>query len=181
MKTKYILIILLAAISSLGFSQALYKFETDNGKFGFRDSIGNIVFEAQFDWVSSVNDISGDREWDVEKNYKRAVIDFNSDINGLFKYDMTFLAVDGIYKVKKHNKYGFINKKGKLITPLKYDDVKAFSEGMAAVSIYGKWGFINNKGKEVIPMKYKYIPGPFLNGIASADSMGWLGYINSNG
>ena len=56
------------------------------------------------------------------------------------QYDHVNEPCCGLSKVRKDNKYGFVNSRGKVIIPLIYDEVLSFSEGNAAVSIAGKWG-----------------------------------------
>ena len=58
---------------------------------------------------------------------------------------------EGLAAIKKNNKWGFIDKNGKLVIPLKYDDVDYFRpNGLCAVTIKGKSGFIDKFGKETI-------------------------------
>lgn len=59
--------------------------------------------------------------------------------------------------VKKENKYGYIDKKGKVIIPAIYEYAYPFVNGMAYVELNGKSGFINKKGKEIIPIKYNQL------------------------
>lgn len=54
----------------------------------------------------------------------------------------------------KNNKYGFIDKQGKMVVKASYDYASEFSEGLARVGKGGKYGFVNDKGKVVIPIQY---------------------------
>lgn len=58
---------------------------------------------------------------------------------------------------KKYNKYGYINKKGKVVIPAIYEYAYPFVNGMAYVELNGKSGFINKKGKEIIPIRYNQL------------------------
>ena len=49
--------------------------------------------------------------------------------------------------VKKGDRYGYIDKKGKEVIGLKYDDANDFSGGIAPVSKGNDWYIINKKGK----------------------------------
>ncbi|MBF7048142.1 WG repeat-containing protein, partial [Campylobacter volucris] len=60
----------------------------------------------------------------------------------------------GMAAVEIDNKWGFIDKNGKLIIEAKYDNAYDFSEGLARVELNGKWGFINKKGEIAIDTKY---------------------------
>ena len=57
--------------------------------------------------------------------------------------------------VDNSEKYGFIDRTGKLVIPLQYDSIGVFPEGLAAVKSDGKVGFVDKTGKVVIPLKYE--------------------------
>lgn len=59
---------------------------------------------------------------------------------------------EGIFGVKKNNKWGYIDKIGKIIVEFKFENVKKFSEGLAVVKVNGKWGYIDRIGKMVIKL-----------------------------
>ncbi len=54
----------------------------------------------------------------------------------------------------KNNKYGYIDKSGKMVVKANYDYASEFSEGLARVGKDGKYGFVNEKGKVIVPIKY---------------------------
>jgi hypothetical protein len=56
---------------------------------------------------------------------------------------------EGLTKVKKGGKYGFVDKTGKFIIEPPYQEAQIFSEGLAAVRLNGKVGY--KAGKFVIP------------------------------
>lgn len=88
---------------------------------------------------------------------------------------------EGLAAVKKDDKWGFINTKGKMVIKAKYDKVESFSNGFAAVEINGYEGFINTSGKEITKMKY-YTTEPFCNGFAQVQDFSYnRGYINTEG
>lgn len=62
--------------------------------------------------------------------------------------------VEGLAPVKKGNKWGYIDIRGREIIPFIYDDVEIFSEGLAPAKFNGKWGFINKEGEVVIDFKF---------------------------
>ena len=57
-------------------------------------------------------------------------------------------------KVKKGDKFGFVNLQGDLVIDTLYSNAYNFREGLAKVKISGKWGVVNKKGEEVIPFYY---------------------------
>jgi hypothetical protein len=59
-----------------------------------------------------------------------------------------------LWPVEKDNKWGYIDKTGRLIIPFKFDGAGNFSEGLAAVDIKEKTGYIDKTGKFVIPPRF---------------------------
>ncbi len=49
---------------------------------------------------------------------------------------------EGLAKVNKDGKWGFINKEGEIVIPPQFDEAVDFSEGLARVEKDGKWGII---------------------------------------
>lgn len=95
-------------------------------------------------------------------------------------YDVIHPFKNGIAKVEKDGKQGFINETGEEFVPVKYDQIYPWEKGRAKVEIAGKYGFINEAGEEYIPVKYDYI-GPFKNGLAIVALSGRRGLINEAG
>lgn len=63
----------------------------------------------------------------------------------------------GLAKVKKDDKYGYIDKKGSLVIPLKYDaatDFKNIFSSYAAVKKDGKWGIIDDENHTLVSFEY---------------------------
>lgn len=56
--------------------------------------------------------------------------------------------------VKLDDKWGFVNKNGKVAIPCIYDEVYSFSGGLTTVKLDRKWGVINKQGKFVLPCVY---------------------------
>ena len=82
--------------------------------------------------------------------------------------------------VKKDDKWGFINTKGKEVIPCIYTDAKSFSEGLAPVEKNGEWGYINTKGEEVIHCIYDQAWG-FSEGLAPVKKDGKAGFVDKEG
>lgn len=64
-------------------------------------------------------------------------------------YDYVSCLEDGLSLVKKDNKYGYIDSKGKLVIPLKFDKAESFKDGYAKVEQNGKSFRINQSGTKV--------------------------------
>ena len=58
---------------------------------------------------------------------------------------------------KQNDKYGYVDKNGKVIVDYQYDDATEQNEyGYAAVQKNGKWGAINEKGEEIVAPQYDF-------------------------
>ena len=83
---------------------------------------------------------------------------------------------------KSDDKYGFIDKNGKVIIPCKWRTAFSFSEGLAPVEDdRGKWGYIDKTGKIVIPFQWEWA-NSFSEGLACVKGEnGKYGYIDKTG
>ena len=73
-------------------------------------------------------------------------------------YDTVYDITEGVYKIKKDNKFGLADKTGKIIQKPKYDFIHARNiKGLIKVENEKKIGYLNIKGVEVIPPKYSII------------------------
>jgi len=96
------------------------------------------------------------------------------------QFDAVSEFSEGLAAVEIDEKWGFIDKTGKIVVPPKYCDVfggdvygfmdaGGFRDGLAKVQVgdweTGKWGFIDKTGKEVVPCKYDAVSS-FFEGMA---------------
>lgn len=73
---------------------------------------------------------------------------------------------DGMERVKRNDKWGYINSLGKEVVPCQYDGVKTLSRGsLVGVLKDKKWGYADYNGKLVIPCRYHWI-NEFDEGLA---------------
>ena len=121
---------LLICCLQFSFGQELIPYE-ENEKFGFKDSIGNVVIAPKYDRVH-----------DFSQGFAQV------NIGG------SYFVTEWGYTAFKGGKWGFIDHTGKEITPIKYDDVGEFTGGRARVSLNRKSGYIDTTGKEVVPIIY---------------------------
>ena len=63
---------------------------------------------------------------------------------------------EGLAKVKINDKWGFINKSGKIVIDNVFDDAFSFREGMAVVKIDDKYGYIDKRGTMVVEPQFDY-------------------------
>ena len=102
------------------------------------------------------------------------------------KYDFQGPYCNGLAKVKKNKKWGFIDSTGNVVVAPKYDEVENFKDGLARVRKTqhgqngGGWGMINTQGQEIVKPMFDWIYD-FEDGKAKVKSNGAEGYIDKNG
>lgn len=188
-------------IVQFSFGQELMPYQ-ENGKFGFKDSVGNVIVLPRYDYYGygffdnlmvvntggkvSPTDVFGGGKWGFINTKGKEVIPCKYDNVRDFSEGLAVVNIGGEFgtSLVLGGKYGYIDTTGKEVVPLRYDDANDFSEGLAPVVLNGKCGYINKKGKEVIPFKYN-VAGKFSEGLAvvSIGNMetGKWGFIGKNG
>lgn len=96
------------------------------------------------------------------------------------QFDWANSFFEGMGLIKEADKWGYINKEGKIIIEPQFDIARNFSEGLALVGKDTKWGFINKEGKFVIKPQFDRA-GSFHEGLAEVSKGNKWGYINKNG
>ena len=81
-------------------------------------------------------------------------------------YDYVYDYNDGLAKVEKAGKSGYIDRKGNLAIPLIFDYADPFSEGRSMVTLDGKTGYIDKTGEIVFSFEY-VLYKPFKEGLAA--------------
>jgi hypothetical protein len=87
---------------------------------------------------------------------------------------------EGLARIERKGKVGFIDKKGKLVIPAHFEQAGYFSNGFAPFRKKKKWGYINKTGKVIIDPIYDNA-FPFHNGKARVKKNGKIGMINKEG
>jgi len=70
-----------------------------------------------------------------------------------------------LYRIRVKDKYGFIDRSGKVIVPATLADAAEFSEGLACVRKLTRFGFIDTTGRFAIEPTY-FRADPFADGLA---------------
>ena len=88
---------------------------------------------------------------------------------------------EGLALVMTRDKYGFVNRAGKVVISEAYDVMTgSFSEGLAPVCKLGKCGFINVAGDTIIPAQFD-VAFQFHRGLARIHQHDKIGYIDRTG
>lgn len=87
------------------------------------------------------------------------------------KYDRVTQFDDGLARVSKNSRHGYVDTLGKVVVPLVYDDAVRFHNGYAAVGKGGyedrKWALIDRSGREITPFAWDHV-GSVNDGVAVA-------------
>ncbi len=95
-------------------------------------------------------------------------------------YDVQGPYCNGLARVKKDHKWGYIDTVGNIVIPIKYQQVENFSDGLARVRLGRKWGLFDSTGKELRKPTFDFI-GEFVNGIAKILLEGEEYFMNKEG
>lgn len=85
-----------------------------------------------------------------------------------------------LWPIKQNNRFGYINRNGKMVIRPQFTEVRAFSENLAAVMRKGKWGFINTHGRTVVTLQFEAVE-PFRQGLAIVKNAGKWGFVDNKG
>ena len=91
-----------------------------------------------------------------------------------------FPEQEGLRGIKKDDRYGFIDERGRLRIANRYDSIGEFHEGLASVKLIGKWGFVNWSDQIAINPNYDNCSF-FLNGLAIVSRNKKFGLIGKSG
>ena len=111
-----------------------------NGKYGGIDRYGETIIPFNFDWIGG--------------SLKPGNFALNLEAYVYEKLEPITDFENSLVNVKIGNKYGYINRKGKIVIPIKYEDAMAFSKGLACAKIDDKFGIIDTVGNVVLPFIY---------------------------
>ena len=142
----------------------LLKISNKKGdRFGLAKEDGTLIYEALFERISERGGLED--LWYYDGNI---LLDFaDKDGRSFFglmspdgevlvpiEYEEIVPASEGMMRVTKNGKYGYLNEKFELVIPCKYDEAEWFRNGIAVVKKGKKYGVIDKNGKTVIPFKY---------------------------
>lgn len=167
------------------FSDGLGRVTTTDKKVLYLDKTGNVVLEFADGYSRSIfsDGISlvgkGGNQYMFSPD--NALMDKSGKYIADFNvYDDFNHCQEGMIVVKKYNKYGVIDKTGKVIVEPSFDNIYSFSEGFAAVNQNGKWGYIDKTGAFIIKPQFEWALA-FKDGMAQVMQNGKYGYIDKTG
>jgi len=145
----------------------------ENEKYGICNLEGNPVFPAIYDYIGKLVDY---RAIFVDKG-KIGYLDENGSIvipatfDVYPNYQLYGNFKLGLAKVRKNEKAGLIDEKGKIFVPFNFGEIGLISDMIACMK-NDKWGYFDKMGKERIKMNYEYAES-FRNGcgIITKDSL----------
>jgi hypothetical protein len=179
------------------FNDGLARFKLEMGlrsKYGFINPFGDTVIYPSFEFVSDFSEglcmaspdgqtygyINTSGEWVIQPTFELGV---------LIKYNDEYDFADknfsnGYVAVQKDEKYGLMDKTGKLVLDYSHEFIGKYAEGLAPAKKGDKYGYIDLSGKWVIKPTFSGAE-KFHNGLAAV-SKGPLfesqwGFINKEG
>ncbi|MDR0233033.1 MAG: WG repeat-containing protein [Dysgonamonadaceae bacterium] len=157
--------------------EELRPYMLDN-KWGFVDSLHNVIIKPQYDFVSFFEDSVSI----VKRNDKWGLINKNGMEQIPIKYDTVFFYSKDILKVILHGKKGYLTKSGNEIVPPIYDEIYHTSNNLIKIVLKGKEGYLDENGNDLIPPVYERI-GYFTNSdsIVRFSQNGKYGYRTTTG
>ena len=166
--------------------------EYDSFQKGYIDNQGKMAITPQFDQAYPFSEGIARVEVLTGNRLRYSFIDRTGKI--VFSHPSASEARDcceGLAAVKIEQKWGYINRQGKIVIKPQFMGAQDFSEGLAAViDVGGRWGYIDKTGNLVIKPRFNPVlefttpPGKFSQGLAAVGADNgtrrW-GYINPIG
>ncbi|NJL89030.1 MAG: WG repeat-containing protein [Coleofasciculaceae cyanobacterium SM2_1_6] len=95
-------------------------------------------------------------------------------------FDWGWNFSEGLAEVRVGEKWGYIDRLGRMVIRPRFQEAKYFSEGLASVKVNDRWGYIDRKGNMVIPADFQEA-SEFSEGLAAVKLAGSWGYIDKAG
>lgn len=126
-----------------------------NGKIGYINELGEEVISTEYDGGFLYKE---EKDFiQLKKEDSWYLLNLKTSKSKKIPFEDIGEYKDGLMVVKKEEKFGYINKEGKIKIPLNYTIAENFNNGLAIVSSDKGFGVINKKGKRIIPLLYDEI------------------------
>ncbi|MBQ9184159.1 MAG: WG repeat-containing protein [Neisseriaceae bacterium] len=158
------------------FKNGLAKVER-NKRYGLIDKSGKIIIPPQYNELNYFTD----KLVRTRHNNQYELFDTQGNIIS-DKYDFIGNIDYGFAKIKQQDKYGLMDKNGKIIIPCEYDDILTLTKepDLIAVKKNNAWGFVDKNNHTVIPFVYEQV-WHFHNGLAKIRNNQQYGMIDLTG
>ena len=164
---------------------ALVKSTGTEGAYGFINTEGKFIISPQYKYATSFSD---GLAWVVSKNgapvaiNKKGEIKFSqNDAERVYSFKEGLAAFE-IKGDDDKEKFGFIDKNGKIAITAQFSNVHFFSNGLCAVeNEENKWGYVNKEGKLIINYQFESTSKFDANGLAPVSSDSKWGLIDKDG
>lgn len=153
-----------------------------NNKQGVVNVSGKVIIPFEYDYVLSIyneTEIIGYKAVDglncifFDKNGKQISNDY-------FDSDSSFGFGDGLYVIKKDDKFGYMNTNGEIVISPQYDKATTFENGIACIQYNNEYGCIDKQGKTVVEPQFDEMKN-FSEDLAAIKISGKWGYIDKSG
>jgi hypothetical protein len=85
---------------------------------------------------------------------------------------------NGLAKVSRDGKWGYVNLKGYEIIPLHHDEAGDFDFGLVPVKLNKMWGYYNAQGQIAVPINFDAVSGIWRDELSAVQLRGKWGYVN---
>lgn len=170
-------------IVDLSFKDVLYPINLQNN-WGLMNQRGQIVVYPRFEWTDYSFEGISRVVVNGKTGYVRGTVRDDADPDTFFippQFDYADRFSNGVAVVQKKEKWGMIDKSGKLLVPMRYQGILRMQDGFAVVQQADRCGYVNRAGKLKIPFQFKQARS-FHNGFAAVQLANnrW-GFIDKRG
>lgn len=123
-----------------------------NDQYGFFSGKGCFITAIAYDYLKEkpTEFYTNGHVFKLLKKGEQGIIDGNGKpLIDFGTYDEVNFASNGLIKVKRKNKYGYVDRKLSLVIPYKFEEAGDFTDSLAIVNYKQKNSLINTQGKEV--------------------------------
>lgn len=121
-------------------------------QYGFYSAAGCFITQVSYDYQKekTADYYTNGTIFKLLKKNEQALVDANGRTSIDFgTYDEINFASNGLLRVKKKNKYGYVDRKLSLAIPYKYQIATDFSDSLAVVEFKDEYLLINMQGREI--------------------------------
>lgn len=133
----------------------------NNSKYGFYNALNSCFYTGIiYDFLKEkpANYYTNGNVLKLIKANQQAIMDLNGKISIDFgNYDEIFFAENNLLKVRRKEKYGFVDRKLSLVLPYKYSKASNFSDSVAIVNYKNTNYLITSAGKELFSSSYNIL------------------------